>query len=250
MAAPAFVAAGTVVQGTTSVAVPYYAGLAANDIAFIFANDRSNPTLADIAGWTGEPQVAVGGGTANDCRIWWRRLVGSESGNVTVTSTSGAAVNAVMIGVSGAITTGTPYEDYDGTAAGDSTSATSNTITTTGDERLGIRFTATVTVGGAADAPTGWTERVDSVGIAEAISIDTKTIASAGDEAASTRTVATGEWSVLTLAVLPPAVAGQPYAKRMGGVKFVQGFRAAQNSNLWRKAGELLLPPRPSIIRV
>lgn len=57
-------------------------------------------------------------------------------------------------------------------------------------------------------------------------------------------------WVVVTIAIRPAGAAtGQPYAKRMGGVTFVQGFRRGQNTNLWRKAGELLLPS-PSLIRV
>lgn len=58
----------------------------------------------------------------------------------------------------------------------------------------------------------------------------------------------TGDAYAVTIALRPLVATGQPYAKRVGGVKFV-GNRAGQNTNLWRKAGELFLP-QPSIIRV
>ena len=58
-----------------------------------------------------------------------------------------------------------------------------------------------------------------------------------------------GVWVSVTAAIRPAGVAaGQPYAKRMGGVGFVQGFRRGQNTNLWRKAGELLIPNKGRLI--
>ena len=74
--------------------------------------------------------------------------------------------------------------------------------------------------------------------------------AGSGENPAAWSGWSTGAWVSATVAIRPAAAAaGQPTVKRMGGVKYVSGFRFNQGGNLWRKAGELLLP-RPSIIRV
>jgi hypothetical protein len=198
---PTFVAAGTAATGTTSLSIPYYAGLAADDIAYIFVGDESDGRHGDIADFTGEAdEPAINSGNA--IRVYWSRLTGGESGSVSVAITNTPTNSVgVMFGIRGAITTGTPHEGYSA-LDGAGTSASSNTIVTTGPNRLCLRLgldSGTV----ATTPPSGWTEAFEYVGANDSITIDTKTRAAAGTEAASARTHANLYWYTATLAVKP-----------------------------------------------
>ena len=131
-AAPTYVAAGTGVTGSTSLSVPYYAGLAADDIALIFVCSNSSPTIGVPSNYTAISNQIADSNSSNYGRGFWKRLTGSESGNVTVSCTGGSQSEGVMIGIRGCITTGTPYEGHATTTTYTATPA----ITTTGPNRL------------------------------------------------------------------------------------------------------------------
>lgn len=206
---PVFVAAGTVVQAAssgTSLNVPYYAGVAANDIALIFAMTfTEGSTIGTPAGHASLPQGSRGNPSSGHTRVSWMRLVGSESGSIAITQSGGGAstfMTAFMIGVRGAIASGTPVEGS-GNAANTGTAETSSTITTSVPNTLGLRFG---THEGFDDttAPAGWTEFADELSLA-GVHGDWKTIVAAGVEPATTRThSASDRWGTQTLAVLPP----------------------------------------------
>jgi hypothetical protein len=186
---------------SASVDVPYYASPQANDIAIIWVATTSSRGIdwQAVSGWS--PLTPVESGDHGG-RVYWQRLVGGESGTVAIPIGDGDDLNAVMIGIRGATTTGTPFEDAD-TSLGSSASQTSPTIDTTIAATLGLRF------GSSRDAtlsspPSGWTERVDVAGDVDVvIQVDSKELASAGTEPASTRTVSDNTWLVQTLAMLP-----------------------------------------------
>lgn len=189
--------------GSTSLDVPYYSGFQADDIAFIWAFANDTPTFGTVSGWTALTQVNNGtfGG-----RLYWKRLTGSESGTVTVSASGAVSALGIMIGVRNALTSGTPYEGAN-SANGSGTSQTSATIITTSDDCLGLRFGGSG-VASASSPPSGWIERVDT-NSGFNVQIDTIDLASAGTEAASTRTISSASWVVQTLAVLPiPAASG------------------------------------------
>lgn len=250
MAAPTWVSNGTFVEGVGGNAtVGYPASPQADDIIFLFVHANSSPTIGSVTGSFSAVGAQVDSGT-HGARLYWLRATGSETGNVTVTISGNTVSGAVMSLFRGAITSGTPYEDYD-TAASTGSTSTSASITTSVDETLGIRWGGNVNAS-AGNPPDGWDERFENTASGGAdMTIDTNTIETATTEAATSRSLGSSmAWIVLTLALKPPAAAaGQPYAKRMGGVQCVQDFRRGQGTNLWRKASELLLP-RPSIIRI
>lgn len=202
--APTIVAAGAMVtvDGTT-IAVPYYAGLAVNDIAFIWVNANSTPTIGTITNFTSLTQISNG---TFGARLAWKRLLGSESGTASCTATGAGTVTGIMIGVRGVFLTGTPYEGAN-TANGSGTAQTSATIITTQANTLGLRFGAAAS-GSAVAPPSTWTELVDDDdgGAGSFIEVDYKTLATAATEGASTRTLGfSGLWVVQTLAALPAA---------------------------------------------
>lgn len=48
----------------------------------------------------------------------------------------------------------------------------------------------------------------------------------------------------VTMALRPFVAAGQPYDLHEGGVKFINPHQGGQNFQVWRKAGEMFLPPK------
>lgn len=200
---PTIVAVGTVAASSSSLSVPYYAGLAANDIAILFTAGISNPTIGGVAGFTALTQITQSAETA--MRLQWSRLTGSESGSVTVAHTGGNNSKGVMIGIRGAIASGTPYEGLGTSQAASGTTQTSAALVTTVPNTLGLRFGCNVDADDTTGSPpSGWTEQLEHVATnVTTITIDSKTITSAGTEPASSRTVYENNWIVQTLAILP-----------------------------------------------
>lgn len=198
-AAPAFAAVGTIASaGAASVNVAHYASVAANDIAFIWMG--SDAAISDVSGWTGLSGISQGVGLY--ARLFWKRMSGGESGNVSVSASGANIMRGFMVGFSGAITSGTPYEGAN-SATGTSDPDASATIVTTAANRLGLRFGHNWT-GGVSSPPSGWTERADGGG-GYSVTCDEKIIASASTEPSSGRTYGGGSaWAIQTLALLPP----------------------------------------------
>ncbi len=199
---PTFVAAGAVASGTTSLSIAYYAGLAADDIALVFAHSFG-ATFTAPSGFTQITPVANG---TWDGAVSWKRLVGSESGSVTYSTAGGANSRGVMIGIRGAIASGDPYEGYDTNVSDGSASSVSAAIITTVANTLAVRFCGESFSSDTSDpAPTGYTQRVNAAASSIGTCIDTKTLTASGTEPASSRLMddAGSPWVVLTLAVLP-----------------------------------------------
>jgi hypothetical protein len=109
--APQLVATGAVATGSSGVAA-YPAGIQANDIAIIYVHALASSgslTFNVPSGWTqiDQQQVAV----ANRAHAaFWKRLTGSETGSVTVTTNIGATVTAGMTVWRGCLSSGSPVE--------------------------------------------------------------------------------------------------------------------------------------------
>lgn len=205
MTAPTYVAIGSLVGDTgASVAVPYYAGLAANDIAVIQVAQNDSAAIATPSGWN-----SVGTALNVDKRLsfFWKRLAGSESGTVSVTV--GDSSCGVMIGARGCITSGTPFEGFN--SLGDVGSVLGPSITVTGIERLAVwgfylRDQGSGLSGGSFGSPaSGWTERLDSNdGATNYMALDTQATDS-NISIASRGTSAGDKWVSGGFALLPVA---------------------------------------------
>lgn len=205
MTAPTYVARGTLAfKSGTTVAVPYYAGLAANDIAIIQVAQGDTPAISVPSGWS-----SVGTALFVDRRIsfFWKRLTGSESGTVSVTlSDSGGGV---MFGVSGCLTSGTPHEGFN--SLGGTANINGPSITVSGTERLAVWgfFTrGSGLSGGSFGSPaSGWTERLDGNDLAGGnyIALDTQiTNSSISSDA---RGLTSDNWVSAGFALAPVGVA-------------------------------------------
>lgn len=203
---PVFVAVGTKASAAGTLSVPYYAGVAANHIALIIAAGYNDVTFGEISGWNSETQVNSIGMHA---KVYWKRLTGGESGSESITGATSNANHAVMLGFSGCTTSGTPYEDFQSNSSDGSTSNTSDSTTTTGPNRLLVRFYTDEAGGISTTPPASWTERyedwdtVPSMGF-NRIAVDTIEQATAGTVSATTRSTSFSSSLVnFSLALLP-----------------------------------------------
>lgn len=208
MAAPVYVSNGLITGGSnvTSVAIAYPASPLANDVALLLVHGDFSGTINTPAGWT---QIGVQTASLSvDACVYWKRLVGGETGTVTVTR-SGTAANAWFGGTMSmyrnCLASGTPYE-YFGSNTGSTASQAGVATTTTGPDRLAVHlwsFGDNLTSAPAA----GWTEdweQLSALGNAGAQFADSRTAATAGTITAPTRTISVGNpWVVFGLALFP-----------------------------------------------
>lgn len=209
---PTFVATGALqITAGTTLNVPYYAGLAANDIAFIALGvGHTGAITFSVPGFT-----ALGSDASQSLlrtNVWWKRLTGSESGTiaVTVSTTPANTFWGVMFGIRGALATGTPFEGASSNL-GSGVSQTSALLHTTSTSELGLRIGNNID-GGNATPPTNWTEVFDLQNTFGATSgyirLDTRAKPTAASEGATTVTIGSAPWSVHTLAMIPDPSGG------------------------------------------
>jgi hypothetical protein len=92
-----FQTAGAVAAGTTSAAVPHPTGIVAGNLLLLFCSYKYNDIFATPAGWTkmGAGGIGIcGAGPGIDTGaagiiVFFKIAVGGETGNLTVTNTSG-----------------------------------------------------------------------------------------------------------------------------------------------------------------
>lgn len=193
--APSFVATGTRSSGTANPSPTYPAGIATNDILLLWVVANSPGTIGSVSGFTAEAQVDDGTNQVG-ARLFWKRATGSESGSQSVTVTGGAGNNgAIIAAYRGCITSGTPYEGFScaESNADANTTHVSPATTTLGANRLVVRLWAVTENAGVA-VPSGYTEDFESVDSTNFLVLtgDSKPVASASTEPASTRTYASG----------------------------------------------------------
>lgn len=208
-----------------SFGVPYPAGIQANDVVIMEVRTQglaatTTPTISRPAGWTTianpvGPSGSTSGDSHSDLKstaAWfWKRLVGTETGSVTITASGGdgsaQGMGARMIMFRACVENGDPFESAISNS-GDSTVMSGTTIVTLGPNRLAANFYAVVDNANTSDPDTGWTESYDdSFAFAlgnqrRALSVAQMPIA--GSTPPETRTfVNKAAWSSLSLALVP-----------------------------------------------
>lgn len=203
---PAYASKGAVTADFASVInVSFPAVVNANDIALFVQTADSNPS--GWGGTTGFTPIASAVGGSTGARLLYKRCTGSEDGTSVTFDSNGTAgtCSGQIFTISGAIVSGTPYEDAS-VNSGASTTMTSNATTISGAARLGIRIYCQGD-NRASTPPSGWTEQSEDadVVIQFMVSFDTKEVA-AGTEGATSRTISGSEdWVVFDLAMIPNA---------------------------------------------
>ncbi|MDO8942301.1 MAG: hypothetical protein Q7U75_03910, partial [Desulfobacterales bacterium] len=172
-----------------------YAGWAAGQTSIIVVAGYADVTFGAATGYTAQTQVNRT--TGMRARIYHRNLDGSEGTNVSITGATANANLGFMLGFAGAdVVSATPFEGY-ASSSGDVSGGlvTSPATTTTGVDRLLLRI-YTDEQGVLSSPPATWTERFDNFEtIISAITgaADTKELAAAGTEAATSRSYGGGD---------------------------------------------------------
>jgi hypothetical protein len=200
-------------SSSNPAAVPYPAGLQADDIAFLHCiiNDSvSANSISTPAGWTEVDQEILNGVGTSSHAVYWKRLTGSESGTVSVGTSGSHGVDDSLGGIMtiwrGCVASGTPYEGLANNTA-QSTSITGAAVTTTGANRTILHFAATR--GGNATTPAaGYTEEYEVTSSTGTVDLGLYLFsierASAGNEASAIHAASFNlRWQTMALALIP-----------------------------------------------
>jgi hypothetical protein len=159
MGMPTIVAVGTVGTATTGACVPGLpAGWVADHIHLLFV-EAANEPLNTITGFTriGSTAVVQSTGLVTDLSAFWRRAVAGDTAP-SITSSPQNHLIARIIGVSGAVTAGSPISIF--TTGLDNTTGTTFSIpgaTTTAANCLIFAALSTGTDANSTTMATGWT---------------------------------------------------------------------------------------------
>lgn len=209
-------------HGTDAVVPGLPAGTAENDILLLLCED----TLGTYVAPTGyvatadSPQLVTGGADASKVRLYafWKRAGSSEAAPTVAFPTGGNHNHAVILGFSGCITTGDPWD----VTAGDADETVDTVVdipgdTTTVGETLVVTIVADSNDSASTTRITDWanaaltsvTERLDGgtiIGAGGGISAATGEKATAGAFGATTATLATtSKQARIAIALKPPS---------------------------------------------
>ena len=173
-AAPTVVNKGTAASGTsTSVSPAYPSSINANDIVFILAISNQPNGIGVINTPSGFTQVAQGtyqnSSAVNRGRsaLFWKRAAGGESGTVAVTRSGDSGTDgsyiAQMYRVSGAITSGDPWDAATPRYGPGNATVTWDAVTVSGSERTLLAFAAQADNASTVDPPSTYSGLVTDV---------------------------------------------------------------------------------------
>jgi hypothetical protein len=193
--------------------VVYPTGLKANDIAIIHAvsidNLADSHTINTPTDFTSIGQGNLRSFAYRKHALFYKRLTGSESGNVAMSRTGTLSVNddftAVMAIFRGCIASGTPYEAL-ASNTGNGTTLDCAGLTTLGADRLVLHFCGDT--GDNATAAAGWLKVYDlnsTSGVNDAgLKTFSKEQAAAAAVAAASHSIdASADWHTFSLALKP-----------------------------------------------
>jgi hypothetical protein len=162
---PYFVASSYEGANSGNSATPAYpGGIAANDIAIMVCSYFETLVGSPVAAWvrpSGWTQIgaAVDQGPSRTA-VYWKRLLGTESGTQTVSldGTEGAHnIDAAMSVWRGCVGNGAPYEAL-AVNGGDGNLMAGEAVITTGANRLVLSLYACTNTSAASSADVGWTD--------------------------------------------------------------------------------------------
>lgn len=212
MAAPAYAAvtsvAGGFKTGANNIAVPSSGSNAANDLMVIFvyketltAGITSTNFVKPSDGSAGFDEIAAS--SSHSLYVAYKRLTGNDTGNYSVNvGGDNSWTELVCLKVTGAVTSGSPWDDIDSLVSGGNVTASPIVAsTTTGADRL-LMFCATNVTGGAWTPASGMTERLDLGGD---ITVDTLAQAASGGSGNKSATCAGSGRSISWIGAIKPA---------------------------------------------
>lgn len=249
--------AGMINGGAGTLTLTYPSSPTANDYMFAAVStvdqNCASTTFSTPSGWT---QVTTSHSSCTTGVLYYKKLTGSESGTVSITTSPtvscAGAVGCASYTMSywhGLLTTGTPYEALTASSAWNSASMTGSSVTTTGANELVVTFWAATSyanvpcTASSSGTPSGWTNAysvaiVPSSGNACSMAIaDNQAKTAAGTVSAASRTLS-GMFTAIgstnfALAMIPgPGAAGTPTFRAMVNADLPSAATAqAQPSN-------------------
>lgn len=137
---PAYEGNGGKVEGSgTTVDVPYPLTINANDILIMMCvYEGAGRTIATPSGWT--LMEYINNSSSTNVYLFYKRAIGSETGNETLTITIATLHLGVMLRYSASVTTGTPYEDLTEVSTAYDNNWDAAAITTTDVNRLAVCY--------------------------------------------------------------------------------------------------------------
>lgn len=210
-----FVAAGTMDATTASSLAPSYpAGLAADDVLFLFIAIRDtvgNATIGTPTGsWTLVDDMPYLSDLDETSALYWKRATGSESGTESITLSESVDTGngiAVITAWRGCVASGTPFERNDFNSSLTTTDHRGKGLTTAGDGRRVVSFFYSHGVNTTGTNINGWTENFEqgtAIGADATVSINSIQSSLAAKVPGCNRTMAlTCPFICYTLALVP-----------------------------------------------
>lgn len=187
----------------------------------------------------------------NRLRIAYKVFAAGETGPVVEGSGNAADGLAVIFSIFRGQNTATPIDVAITSATGSSADPDPAAITPASDDCAIVVFAGSSSDDPNITSPTNYTE-IEDRGITETNSASASNAyrilsggAGASENPGTFTLWTTGAWVAATVAIRPVQAAGQPAAKRMGGVPFAN-YRSP--FSMWRSP--LLLPRRPALIGI
>lgn len=159
-----------VAHTTTTVNIPYPAGLAADDIfvlaAIFVGNGVTMTTPTDFTQIGNNENFGNdGAGHAMNSAVFWKRATGAEAGNLTLTKSGNGGTGSIFYGTllayQGCLASGDPIDGAPTDITDTTSPYTMSSVTTTGANRLVICAFCIEDNNGRSTGPeTGWTNRV------------------------------------------------------------------------------------------
>jgi hypothetical protein len=211
MASPTYQGNGGIAYSSSDTVTPAYPTLQANDILILQIVCDTNNTHNAVSGWTKVTQRNQGTGAS--ASWYWKRAVGDESGNLTVTQSAAGDIWAVISCWRGCLASGTPFELEQETSGNGPNNIVSSSITPTVDETRIVcllcvednTFTGPLDGGNyATDFEIPDTNSSDAE-----LAANSFAQATAANEPVRTGVVGNDDWITFTFALLPPTGANQ-----------------------------------------
>lgn len=219
MTAPAIVSGYTQAgngSNSTTLVINTCTYTAGDLIVLVYVTDADSPTTASPSGsgWSAlEGPQDVSNTTIGTAGVFyvWTKTAGSEPGTVTITASNSERAVAMMFAVSGHNGVGVEAT-Y---ATGTDSSAESNNLTTTVNDCLRISIVGSTGVRTVTTLTGHTLLATHSYTSAGTLSVQYKTIATAGSDTGQTATLDSGGWCTYAFAIKPPS--GTTYNQAAAG---------------------------------
>lgn len=198
------------VASLTSIAIPVPSGVVADSIIVVHMLKENTAAITPPAGFTQKAQAATTGNRQQT--IFWKRATGADSGTYSFSWTGSVWAGGSAHRISGAITSGDPFDVFDQETSTVGASASPNVqVTTTLDDTLLLWFATATNGSGVWTQPGGFTEHYQTTNFTAASVADLV----AGDTGALSGSDGNADLKNAFLGALLPFVAAGPSSAPM-----------------------------------